>query len=95
MGRFTETIDLYWTDEGVKTWELEVRDFKRVQHSRWYPNGQLAQTQKYRDGVVDGPFVDYYPSGARKVEGAYLLGERVGKWVRYNEDGTIKKIENY
>ena len=88
-------VKTYWTDDGVKIWELERRDFKRVRHSMWYRNGQLVQTQKYRDGVVDGRFVNYYPSGAKKVEGAYSSGDRVGKWVRYNEDGTIKKIENY
>ncbi len=88
-------VQIYWTDEGVKTWELEVRDFKRVRHSMWYPNGQLLDMQKYRDGRVDGPFVTYYSSGAKNTEGAYSLGDRVGKWVRYNEDGSIKAVEDY
>ena len=88
-------VQTYWTDDGVKIWELETRDFKRVRHSIWYPNGQVADTQKYCDGNVDGEFIGYYPSGAKKIEGAYSLGDRVGSWTRYNEDGSIKAVENY
>ena len=86
---------MYWTTEGVKIWELELANFKRVRHTMWYPNGQLLTTQPYTDGFVDGPFVSYYPSGAKKNEGAYSKGDRAGKWIRYNEDGSISKIEDY
>lgn len=86
---------IYWTPEGVKVWELELADFKRVCHSTWYQNGQLNVIQVYIDDLVDGPFVSYYPSGAKKTEGAYSKGDLVGKLTRYNEDGSISKIEDY
>lgn len=86
---------VYWSPDGVKTWELELVDFKRVRHSMWYPNGQLSIIHDYTDDLVDGPFISYYPSGAKKTEGAYSRGDRVGKWKRYNEDGSISKIEDY
>jgi len=86
---------IYWTPQAVRRWELELADFKRVCHSMWYSNGQLQVTQCYVDGNADGSFVSYYPSGAKEIEGAYSKGDRVGKWIRYNEDGSISKIDNY
>lgn len=86
---------IYWAPDGIKTWELELADFKRVRLSTWHPNGQLWNALDYIDGLVDGPFVGYYPSGAKKIEGAYSKGDRVGKWTRFNEDGSISKIEDY
>ncbi len=88
-------VQTYWTLDGTKIWELELHDFKRVRHSRWHSNGQLLQTQAYVDGKVHGPFVTYYSSGAKKTEGADFQGDRSGKWIRYNEDGTVKKVEDY
>jgi hypothetical protein len=86
---------IYWSPEGVKIWELELVDFKKVRSSIWHPNGQLAVMQKYRDGQMDGPFVTYYASGTKRTEGSYSKGDRVGKWIRYNEDGTVSEIEDY
>jgi hypothetical protein len=88
-------IQTYWTPQGVKIWELELVDFERARHSMWYPNGQIHETQAYVGGLVNGSFVSYYPSGAKKTEGAYSKGDRVGKWIWYNGDGGISKTENY
>ncbi len=40
-----------------------------------------------------GKFVWFYPSGKKKIEGEYLLGQITGTWTYYNEDGTVQKIE--
>ncbi|MHC4418831.1 MAG: toxin-antitoxin system YwqK family antitoxin [Planctomycetota bacterium] len=40
---------MYWTAQGVKIWELELVNFKRVRHTMWYRNGQLLGTQTYVD----------------------------------------------
>ena len=88
-------VQTYWTPDGVKTWELELRDFKRVRHAMWYPSGQLLTKKTYKDGQVDGPFVSFYPSGAKKTEGAYSTGKRSGKWIRYREDGSVEEVEEY
>lgn len=86
---------IYWSPDGVKTWELELADFKRTRHSMWHPNGQLWNVQDYINGLMDGPIVSYYPSGAKKTEGAYSKGDLVGKWTRYNEDGSINEMIDY
>jgi antitoxin component YwqK of YwqJK toxin-antitoxin module len=61
----------------------------------WYDNGQLLTEEKYRDGRTDGPFVSYYPSGVKHREGAMNHGERIGKWVEYEKDGTVEEVTNY
>ena len=40
-----------------------------------------------------GKFVWNYPSGRKKIEGEYTLGQLSGTWTFYNEDGTIQKTE--
>lgn len=82
-------LQTYWTLKGVKFWELELKDSKRVLLSMWFPNGQLHETLEY----VDGPFISYYPSGKKQTVGAYSKGKPSGKWIRYYEDGSIKEIE--
>lgn len=86
---------VHWTPQGVRIWELELVNFQRVRHTMWHRNGQLSNTQTYTGGRVDGPFVSYYPSGVKRTEGAYSKGDLVGKWIRYNEDGSVSKIEDY
>ncbi|MHC4260015.1 MAG: toxin-antitoxin system YwqK family antitoxin, partial [Planctomycetota bacterium] len=86
---------MYWTPQGTKIWELELVNFERVRHTMWYRNGQLYVTETLVNGLVDGPFVSYYRSGVKLREGAYSKGDRVGKWIRYNEDGSVSKIEDY
>ncbi len=88
-------VQTYWTEDSTKTWELELRDFKRLRLTAWYPNGQLVHEQHYVEGKRDGAFVSYYSSGTKKTEGAYCAGERTGKWVRYNENGSVRKVEEY
>lgn len=87
-------IQTYWTADGTKTWELELRRHKRVRLSWWYPNGQIMTRYTYVDGKRHGPFVSYYSSGKKKTEGAHSVGQCSGKWIRYNEDGSIKEIED-
>ncbi len=83
-----------WMQDGTKVWELELVDYERVAHTRWYPNGQLRTHQAYVNGEVHGPFISYYPSGAKQTEGAYDAGRRVGTWIRYNEDGSVESTES-
>tara|TARA_B100000287_G_C20360899_1_gene673790 strand:- start:18 stop:251 length:234 start_codon:yes stop_codon:yes gene_type:complete len=43
----------------------------------------------------NGPVTLYYPNGEKKGEGVCVKGKLVGKWTYYNEDGSIKKVEEY
>ena len=43
---------------------------------------------------VNGPFVELYPSGEKKTEGAYDSGQKSGKWIGYYRDGTVEWISD-
>ncbi len=91
-GTGTQTI---WTPDGTKTWELELKNFKRVKLTQWHRNGQLRKVLNYVEGKRDGPFISYDAKGGKKTEGAYKAGERAGTWKRYNPDGSVGSIEKY
>ena len=38
---------------------------------------------------------EYYENGQIKSEGNFKAGKEDGKWIYYNEDGSISKVEEY
>jgi antitoxin component YwqK of YwqJK toxin-antitoxin module len=71
----------------------------------YFDNGRISEEgykirQYYGDGLSEwlqtGTFTNYYPNGNKRLEGEYDSKKRqIGKWVYYNEDGSIKEIEEY
>ncbi len=49
----------------------------------------------YKDGKIEGPFAEYYPSGQLKATGQYLNFKREGEWVYYELDGKKMSVERY
>ena len=43
----------------------------------------------------NGPFTTYHPNGNKRCEGNCDDGTPIGKWTYYNDDGTIRKVEEY
>ena len=60
-----------------------------------YSNGQLKEKISYREGLKDGKFTGYYPSGKVEYVKRYEDDKPMGKWKFVREDGTTKKIEVY
>ncbi len=48
-----------------------------------------------KDGLKDGLFQSYYPSGRVKSEAHYKQGIRVGQVTQYHEDGRVQFIDYY
>lgn len=57
----------------------------------YYLNKNIKVKIGYSDGKQNGICYAYYEGGALKGTETYVLGKRVGKYVYYNKDGTIKK----
>ena len=87
-------VQVYWNLKGARTWELELKSFKRVRLAYHAPDGQLLIQEAYKEGVLHGRSVWFYSSGAKKMEGIYSMGERTGKWTYYNEGGSVQKVED-
>ena len=60
-----------------------------------YSNGQLIEKISYKDGLKDGKFTGYYPSGKVEYVKRYEEDKPMGEWKFVKEDGTTKKIEQY
>lgn len=43
----------------------------------------------------DGPYKDYYNSGALKVEGHFKNGKPDGNWKSYHENGQVSRLYSY
>ena len=52
-------------------------------------------TLNYKDGLLDGPCKEYYPSGKLESETNYKSGKRHGAHVVYTEAGAVEKRQNY
>jgi len=58
-------------------------------------------TSKWDDFSADDfePFTglntERYESGSKKEEGRWLNGKKNGKWIYYNEDGSIKEVKEH
>ena len=60
-----------------------------------YSNGQLIEKISYKEGLKDGKFTGYYPSGKVEYVKRYEEDKPMGVWKFIKEDGTTKKIERY
>ena len=60
-----------------------------------YSNGQLIEKISYKEGLKDGKFTGYYPSGKVEYVKRYEEDKPMGEWKFVKEDGSTKKIERY
>ena len=60
-----------------------------------YSNGQLIEKISYKEGLKDGKFTGYYPSGKVEYIKRYEEDKPMGVWKFVKEDGSTKKIERY
>ena len=61
----------------------------------YFNNGTTAKKERYRKGILDGVYKEYYPSGELKVDGNYDKGYKEGVWKFYQKTGKIKTRGKY
>jgi hypothetical protein len=73
------------------------KDGKRIGISRRYSknDGTLFTKEYYKNGKMDGPAFQYYPSGKVEVEAHLTNGKLNGLMKRYYEDGNLEAQANY
>ena len=60
-----------------------------------YFNGVLQISQRYREGMMDGKFIEYTELGMVKSKGAYQNNLPYGKWEWFDGNKKIQRIINY
>lgn len=50
---------------------------------------KCAQLETYKDSILHGPYVEFFSTGSKKQQGAYILGKKDGVWETYHTDGSV------
>jgi len=56
----------------------------------FYHNNIIYEKIFFVNGLKQGPYSAYYPSGQIKIAGNYENGMLEGEYIIYNEDGSIR-----
>lgn len=91
----------HFVEDGSKTLDATYKRGKR--HGTWTnyaksdESGKQAvtQTMQFTDGLLDGPFIQYYPSGQKRIERNYKAGKQHGKQTIYYQSGAKYSEANY
>ena len=54
-------------------------------------DGQIRMIISYHQGVVHGPFTEYWSNGICATVGEFNNGVKVGEWKYYNQDGSFNE----
>lgn len=88
--RFYNSDGLFLSEE---TWVMGKREGKAVVY---HPGtNQAASITYFKNGLEDGPYVEYYLEGQKKMEATYVAGNMEGKAIWYFSDGRINIIGAY
>lgn len=74
--------------------EIEKEFFKGLV-TYFYPQGSILKKEKYKAGILDGSYKEYYSTGELRVDGIYDKGFKVGIWKIYYKSGKIKTKGRY
>lgn len=55
----------------------------------------VSSISNYKDGVLEGEFVEYFDGGSIKEKGNYLNGKKSGFWMKYSITGSIMIEESF
>jgi len=52
--------------------------------------GRITGTTEKTPPVVNGEYIEKYPSGVTRMKGSYINGKREGQWMSFFENGKIQ-----
>ena len=55
-----------------------------------YQSGNKMYKQEYKDGKLEGKWIEYYENGNKKYEQEYKDG-KLGEWIFWHSDGKVVK----
>lgn len=78
--------------------EVDIQDDLRVTHQgvpftgevvEHAPDGRIVALTTYFDGMEDGPYAEWYPTGEPKAAGTVRYGTAVGVHESWHRDGGL------
>jgi hypothetical protein len=61
----------------------------------YYENGNVKLKAQYKNGILQGDYLEYHPNGKIRIKGEYLRGEKYNYFDYYDSLGNKIKEENY
>ena len=83
----------YYENDGEKSNGKYVNNSKDGIWNYFYEDGTLKAQSIITDGI--GQYTEFYPSGARKMEGTNKNDKSTGEWTYYYETGEIEAIGEF
>jgi hypothetical protein len=80
---------------GIVSWELLLKDGKRVKETQRFLNGSLAWEATFPYGNNYKQFKRFRDDGTIIEIGESCQGNKYGKWVKYDRDGNVLSEEQY
>ena len=65
---------------------------QQVKATYYHQNGQIQQEGFFRAGKLNGLWVSYDVDGFKKAIGEYKNGQKIGKWLFWN-DKTLSEVD--
>ncbi len=91
-----DKLDGLWTIYDGKTHKISqwtFTDGKRNGPSTWwYPNGKKMRKAQFKNGDMDGQYVEWAPDGSPKIQETYQEGRKLAVKTSYHK-GNAKKSE--
>ena len=90
------TFEVYWGN-GQLRYQWDYKDGKRAdgESKGWWPDGSWKQIKTFKDGELNGRYVEWYGDGQKKSEGLYKDGKQDGLWTWWWENGEKWKEGTY
>ena len=60
-----------------------------------YDDGQIERLVQYKDGLKEGIWIEWYPTGKRRSESNFKGGKQDGFWTYWYENGQKKSEHTY
>ena len=92
---FNGRCNIYYNDS-ILWKERTYRRGKVIKETGYYlPTGELEYEGERKDWMVHGDFVSYYKNGLKSIEGELDMGQYIGEWNYWDDDGSLNKTLNY
>lgn len=86
----------YFPNTGKLVEEITFKDGKKNgPWQRWFDNGKLWSKGAYVNDELEGEYEMNYPDGKAKLRGLYKQGMRMGVWIDFNENASIRSQTVY
>ena len=87
----------YYSDSFTKkeVFYVDEKNLKQDKCVRYYISGEICEVYYFVDDLMNGNYKRYNAKSWLETDGEFVNGNKEGKWIKFNEDGSIREIKFY